>query len=146
MDEKPEQFQGNQNAAPDAPLGGLGIEEREPASTDAYKIMPIVPEKKKSKRLLYVILGILFVVAVCVGVYSTLHSLQSSVVSRAAKQAGSNTTQQTSATATPVNTQEATIDANLSDIDSTIKQAASDQAQADTMMSDSEQQITVPTE
>jgi len=144
MDEKPLRSIEDQSPSLVVPVGGTGLEEQEPASADVSRVVPIA-SAKKSKRPLYIILGIVFVIAVCCGVYFTLHLLQKSVVS-SSKPANTTTSQQTSSTATTVTAQDAAIDASLNDIDSTLTQTSSDQAQTDTAMSDSEQQITVPTE
>lgn len=147
MDQKPEQPIEDTSPKVETPFNPSGIDEHEQTSSDKARVSPVQPVTKKSKRLLYIILAIIFVVAVTCGVYFGLRTLQNSIVSSAAKTTKTTSvSQKTVESVTTTTSLDTTIDTNLKDIDNALTQASNDQAQVDSAMSDSNQQITVPTE
>ena len=100
--------------------------------------------KGKGKRIALIILGLIFVAGVTYGTYYVLHAMQlknngtSSVKTGTVK---SETAQKAPATSTTT-----AIDTSLDSIDSGMTQATTDQTDASDAVSDSDKQITVPTE
>ena len=147
MDEKTEQQVEAMPPTAEIPLDAPSVDANEGMSTDTPRVSTAQQPVKKSKRPLYIALAIVFVVAVTCGVYFSLRMLQKSVVSSSAKSTTPTaSSQKTVESVTPVSAEDTAIDTNLNDIDSTLSQASTEQTKADSAMSDSNQQITVPTE
>ena len=147
MDQKPEQLIEDTSPQVVTPFTAPTTDERESTTSDTPHAPSTEPAMKKSKRPLYVILAIIFVVAVTCAVYFGLRMLQNSIVSSSTKTAETTaTSQKTVESVTPTTSQDAAIDTSLKDIDGVLNQASNEQTQADGAMSDSNQQITVPTE
>lgn len=100
--------------------------------------------KHKGRRFLFVVLGLIFVAGVTCGTYYVLHAMQTknNTSQTTASTAKAETTTQKAATTST----DSAITTSLNDIDSRLTQATTDQANANTAVSDSDQQITVPTE
>jgi len=111
-----------------------------PALTSEEKQEP----KGKGRRFALIILGVIFVGAVTFGTYYVLHAMQTKNNTSSVKT--TTTTKTDTAQKAPATATDAAIDTSLNSIDSGITQATTDQSSASSAVSDSDQQITVPTE
>ena len=100
----------------------------------------------KGQRTLFVILGIVFVALVAYATYYVLHAMQTK--NNTASQTKASTSKAVTQTTTKaaVTETDTAIDSSLKDVDSRITQSSADQADASTAVTDSDQEVTVPTE
>lgn len=100
--------------------------------------------KGKAKRTALIILGLVFVAGVTYGTYYVLHAMQ--LKNNGTSSVKTDTAKTETAKKAPVTSTNTAIDTSLDSIDSGMTQATTDQTDASDAVSDSDKQITVPTE
>lgn len=126
--------------------GTQDVMQQEPVAS-AQPIVTSSQPKNTGRRIMLSALGLVLVGGVAYGAYSVLHMTQPKAATvtdvKTSPTEAKKVTQVSPATTTPTDT---AIDTSLTTIDSGITQATSDQTDASTAVSDTDQQITVPTE
>lgn len=117
-------------------------QEFEPTSAMTEESQP--KPKGKMRRMLLVILGIIFVAGVTYATYYALHSMQ--VKNNGTAKTKVDTSKVQTAQKAASTSTDTAIGTSLDDIDSRITQSSTDQSDASAAISDSDQQVTVPTE
>lgn len=111
--------------------------------TSEEKPSDVTPPKKHSKAVLFIIMGAAFILLVSCATYATLQIMRDKIDNNPSADAKSTTQIQT---ANPDEARDGAITQSLNDIDTGVMSASADQKSADEAVSDSDQQITVPTE
>jgi len=113
------------------------------SNTPVASVQDAPPEKKRSKMALFVTMGFTFLLLVSCATYAMLQVMRNKIDNNPT--ATVKSTAQTN-TSSPDAARDSAIDQSLNAIDSGATAANADQTSADTAVSDSDQQITVPTE
>jgi len=104
---------------------------------------PVVTPKKRRKMAIFITMGFAFILLVSCATYATLQLMRNKIDNNPTADAKNTSQVQT---ANPDTARDSAITQSLNDIDTGVATANTDQTSADSAVSDSNQQIMVPTE
>ncbi|MEO5949734.1 MAG: hypothetical protein ABIP74_04990 [Candidatus Saccharimonas sp.] len=126
------------------------ISSMQPSSVEASKFSKTsgessesLPRKKRSKKAILITMAITFILLVSCATYGILQLMRNKIDNNPTANMKNTTQVQT---ANPDTVRDSAITQSLNDIETGMAASSNDQTSADTAISDSDQQITVPTE